>query len=468
MATSFPHDDSGEGFWPMLGALLGGADEWRTLQSDQVARRTKLFTNSSDARAWLTETPLAALNAAALRIAPAVEMFRRGARRMTMELVAEEQELPIRDEHVTDAAVRSAIDKLIRFMIEDSETIESVTIGSSVSYDAANTGDGALIIGLLSAENGEELGMVRAEDLELECVETSQRSRRLTAGRERFRIRGRQPVPGLHHEFLSRGGSGIDATIAASHGAVWQERHAGGNLLKQGDLEHWTTNVPDDWSLDVGTAGTHLQKLTGASVFKGSASGCFVGDGTTETALTLPLDDAIGLSPIPARLHALSLWMREGASAPTSGVLRCAVVDSNGTVLNDGGSLPDASFEVNETSLSGSWANFAGVLVMPPTIPAGCELELKWTTPLSNFGQVYFDDIVLQPMVQPHAAGPAFAIHSGATAWALRDRITATITNDRALNEWMAELDAALGWYELGMRPPPTAGSPTIANSLIQ
>jgi len=225
------------------------------------------------------------------------------------------------------------------------------------------------------------------------------------------------------------------------------------------------TNPSQLTSTDSTTGGTHsiahaTSTAGSANVMRGARAVEFDSDASQLTTLNVP----VTLNPLTQ--YAFNAFMKTD-SVPAAGVLTVDLVDGiGGTVINDQAGTAN-SFTIAATGLTTSFVAKTGVFRTPAAMPAQVYLRIRISTAVSNTSSVFVDEVYLGEMAEAYPGGPSLEVFDGATAWLVDDRITATITNDRAglLHEWM---DRALGLRESGLIFPVDAGgTETQADSLV-
>ena len=175
-------------------------------------------------------------------------------------------------------------------MIADAETVDrsTVTIGA-VSAAAGNEGSGTVlttkVLDAVTSPGSGAAGTYQAnrnykgvdselavpsETMRLTCTADSFADG-LAEGAESFNWEGR--IGDNQHGFEDEGSGVI--------GSVTPINSTGVNILQNGDLEDFTSNVPDNWTIEgTAVAGTHIvEETTAADVYHGESALRFDGDG---------------------------------------------------------------------------------------------------------------------------------------------------------------------------------------------
>lgn len=288
-----------------------------------------------------------------------------------------------------------------------------------------------------------------------------------TAGNEPVLVTGKAAVSDSL-SYLWPGGSGTSKSINVVNA---EADNSEGNTLVNSDFETWsTTNYPDNWTIATGAATTNV--LRSSTAYTGDYSLRFLGDaGGTLTAVTQEFNKAVstiaGAGGTPFTLSertpmAVSLYTAV-SSVPGAGVLRVALVDGSGTVVNDDAGTAN-SFTITLTGETTSFANHTGVFRTPTNLPDPCYLQLKLTTAISNTVSVFIDHLAVSEMTQMYTGGPFFSIFSSDTNTLVGDSWTMAFNNNMSSTTWQGCLQKIFDMRSLGMRFPTTGGSTINAN----
>lgn len=351
---------------------------------------------------------------------------------------------------IPSANLATVIPALISQMNTDSESVDgsTVTLGS-VTAGASNIGDGTVLIskvldGTTSPTSGfkshpeydgidSEIGL--PETITLLCKADSY-SAQATAGQERFSVYGE---PKSTNNVEPEGGSGVGPSIATANAS---------SLISNKDLENWTSNVPDGWTLDSGTAGTHVLEET-TEIYRGSSSLEIAGDGAQAT---------IQLSQTVSRLTPKKRYLftaRYKASAADT-ASQTFIIQFEGTGYTAASS---EKVSIAGNALATSWTLVSFWVNIPADVPSDFEIVIKVTGTLNTAKKIYVDSIGFTPAVYHN--GVAIGVVAGATPFAANDKFTFTVANDAAgtFQEFFRRV------YKVQL-PSDTGGSETIADSL--
>lgn len=270
-------------------------------------------------------------------------------------------------------------DRLYRQMVADSESVtaNTVTVGS-VTEDKENTDAGTVVVDkyldgvsaptfngfAVPSYSGVASQLTIGETQRVTCISDSF-SGGVSEGSERFSWLGGASYADPYG--TQAYGSGNGPTLTAIQGA---------SVFSGCDFEAFTSDVPDGWTLDTGTATTHVQD-EGTIVAHGSTSLKLIGDGAL-AAIQLS-QDATGLTPL-AR-YCVAFWCRKATSA--TGTLE---IKLEGTGYSAGSEK--ISFDVSTLSTS-AWTLKTAFISVPAEIPADLKLVIELSGTPNN--AIYVD-----------------------------------------------------------------------------
>jgi hypothetical protein len=314
----------------------------------------------------------------------------------------------MRSRQITDALVW-----LIRQMDTDSETIDGTTITkSSATYGSGNIGNGRFVWSTQSPNillgSTADWPNIRSETLEARCVQDAANGA-IQRGAEVFEIRGQPSYPPLDYRFPA--GSGtltrvecVSASVDA--GAIYE------NQLTNSDFEDQTSNLPDQWAVVTGTAGTQFQ-TDATTAFRGTRS---------------------------IKLNA----------------------DGAGNII-DGGNF---TAPLTLTGGSTSWVPVTLTLRSPRNIPQETFLHIESTTAIT-VAAAHIDEVILAELVPIAPGGQAVGMIAGSTDWRADDNGRFSFEN---LNEgaFVRAFDRLFDMYGKGLSIPQNySNTETIADTLI-
>lgn len=347
-------------------------------------------------------------------------------------------------------------EKLNRDMVTASDTFNRPAITATVAVPGTNIGTGYLLASVVDPIDGLQTYYSYSEVIRIDCITDSYISGS-TAGSETFSVDGETETDKMATNWPK--GSGTSTSIST----VIPDTD---DFVTDGGLEAWGgtgNNTPTSWEI-YGTAGTNIFRGSGSgatAAYTGDYYCIFTGDGATYPGI---YQDVALLS---STNYAVQFWVKLpsgtlGTGSPTS--LRVAITDGSGTVLSDNHSVTQSS-SIGASTLNGytSWTRVGVVLRTPRSLPTGARLEIKFTTnPLDNAKSVWIDHIDIVEMQQLYNGGPYIAMIGGATGFAIGDKFTLTIANDKSTTNFVRCLDRLFDLADLNIRLQ-TNESPTPA-----
>lgn len=215
-------------------------------------------------------------------------------------------------------------------------------------------------------------------------------------------------------------------------------------------MENFSTSSPSGFTIDAGTAGTHIFSDT-TGQYEGASCLKFTGDATQSS---IQVSQALTVSQIvPLKRYVFACHLK-GQSGITGGTF---TIQFEGT-----GYTASASerIQLNYTTLAGltSWTRYSFYINMPSEIPDDMKLVIKWTgTPSAH--SVRFDNGAFG--VPTYYNGINVVIHKGSTKFLVGDTLTFTVSNNEAgVFQTHARDYLGLQW--------PTDATPTISDTLAQ
>lgn len=441
--------DGGTGFFDRLGKIGGTMDMvYDHLAAAAIGGQVdeifdKYLTSNSD----VIETLYPAL--AAYRASPAtfLQSLQSIANNTIIQMANDDTPLPSLDKNI-------ALAVLIQQMNVAAESLNRPAVAAgSATYDSTNAGDGAIVASVLN-NDGAFQPYVFNENATLLC--TSDVASGATQGSEAFSLVTPASVDGLAWNWPT--GSGVNSSLTSINP---QLDATGGNLLTNGAFDSFTANLPDDWTLSAGVAGTDFVAAGAGDSYDGIDALEFIynaGTGVPE------LRQAVTLSAATA--YNLRFLMKKSAGLVGAGAIRIALVNSGGTVVNDPqGNACSATFTLS--GFTTSYVAKSMVTWTPRIIPTGgLFVSIKISTALADVGEsVFVDWGGLNAMTRLYTGGPLVSLWSGITPWEIGDRIVQPFTNDYA-GLFVALVDRVYGCRESGLVFP-TDAAPTINDNLI-
>ncbi len=341
--------------------------------------------------------------------------------------------------------------ELVRQMNANAQTVQSAAVSSSTTPTLTN-GNGVLTVSTVD-NNGFPVEMCYPEKVRAAC--TGDSTTGATAGSEQFTLTGQAAVTTGALSAGFPGGSGASTFLNAVSPS------AASALLGNGDFETWSGSpaTATDWAIVVGTAGTTV--VQEATPYTGTYSCGIVGNGSELTSIKQILTGLLS----PATQYAFNLFYKVN-TVPAAGVFAVDLIDgSNNVLTNKAGNNNQVSLNVHTTATT-SWQSFSGTFQTPAILPSSYYLRLHLTTAMSSGSTLYLDRVALAPMKQHYTAGPSYAVFSGSSNFYLGDFFTTTVANAHPNKSFVRFFQRAFNLPALGLRLP-TAGSPTLADTLI-
>jgi len=365
---------------------------------------------------------------------------------------------------VIDKSATNCLSYLCRQMKASASTVQKTTITITQATGGSNNGNGAFVVletpSQILYPSLTQWPNIRTETTVVKCVQDSQNGA-VPSGSEIFQVWGQPSYSNLDYRFPA--GTGMVGTLTS----VSSQQSAGpryANVLTNGSFENWTGNQPENWSVTGGTIGTNIAST---SPMLGTYALSMIGDGATtikfEQGLKALASTQGGITP--DRPHVLGMWIKQNGSVSTGGDLSISLKDSTGSILNGGTFYAKV---VSNTVSSSAWT-FLKVAQMTPRVLSAisdAKVVVEMSASLNAKGVMYIDEVVLAEMKQLQAGGPAYAVVSGPTRWAVNDELYAKFTNNLE-GEIQTEMDRFFQMYEAGLAFPATSGAPTVANGLI-
>lgn len=357
-----------------------------------------------------------------------------------------------------DSNLRTALIELIRQLDANSESIEDNSVSGTATPDGNNNGDGEMVVSVKN-KYGKTLEMALDEDIVFTCSADAQNGS-TGVGIESWQGRGEATVSDkLSADWPA--GSGCFLSLAAIPAT---SDFSAGNLIVNGDFESFTTNVPANWSVITGIAGTDFAQETSVT-YQGSKALKLLSGGTNPK-LAQAFDDSstgTGYALEPNTVYHGCFWAKiDSAAGGGSFTVRFYDVTNSAAMTDDEGNANSATY--NLPDLTGSFVAKTFSFRTPRTLPDSSRLEILGTS-IPSSREVYIDHLTVCKASQTYANGPYVSIHSGATPFSKGDQITLAISNNYA-SQWatLGEILFDLNSLELVL---PSDASETLPDSLI-
>ncbi len=368
---------------------------------------------------------------------------------------------------LTTGNVVTSFQEVVRQMKSQGVTVLSVPITVTPKNFVGN-GNGVINVSTRRPSDGLVLENSFSETLLLTCTSDSY-SGSATVGNEPFILTGAgsQNNPFAFNWPL---GSNCRTRLSSINGDSYNSQ---GNVLTNSGFERFTSiaNIPNNWTLELGTAGTTVFQET-SSIFGGASALRILGDGTTNFRLTQKFGTSSGTTTSLSSLsqYCVCVFARRDGSAISSGVLTVDLVDGTGAPIADQLGNPN-SFTIDLTSLSVTYGGFVGTFRTPQVLPSTVKIRLNLTTGLTNSRSVFLDKMSMGLMTQSYTSGPFVAVHSGANPFAINDYATASIVNGRGVGGTLSTFQTLLSRLIPQVRANelllPSSTNPMVSDNLI-
>ena len=463
--SNLVYDGTG-GLFTRLGALIHFMDQVRTHQNNLKTLLANVQAEYSSSDSYMIDALAGSIEARIAEAGGVLTDVVSAAEKTLAEMcyasaTASGSTITMRSKSVHDALVW-----LIRAMDSETtpETVNGTTITkSSLAVGASNNGNGKFFYQFEAPNvllgSTADWPNIRSELLEARCIMDSQNGT-IAAGSEVFEIRGQPAYDRLDYRFP--GGSGVVMQMTSGSASV-DAGGRGSNILTNSDLEQFTSNVPDNFTVSAGTAGTDFQKTTtAANVYRGSAALEMAATGTA-FKLRQRFGTATGTYGRlnPDRPYVIACSTRKAAGS--TGTFRVSVQDASGNILDSGNFKIELTIG---TAFNTTWSIQSSILRTPRILPTELYFVVETTTGVAT-AAAYVDEIILMEMLPIAPGGPALAIVAGSTNWNVDDFAQYTFTNNNE-GAFVRAFDRLFNMYGRGLSLPQNyAGTETIADTLI-
>lgn len=366
-----------------------------------------------------------------------------------------------------DATLATAMREMIRQFTGASQTVKRCVVAATVTAGGSNIGN-ATIICSVTGRFGVPQEYAIAETVVATCVGDSVGNGSTgTAGAEPIQI----TAPAVGDNKLAQDwpdGSGASVSI----NVVDPNEDAGANLLTNSNFEIFTTpNIPDNFTILVGSAGTSIKKDTGVSYGNNSAfSLSFTGDGAELTSIVQPFGASAGSGTTadltPATVYAFNIWVYAPLTI-AAGVLAIDLVNSSNVVINDDAGTANTISKTLSTLVGATWTNVSGFFRTPTNMPTTVKLRIRLSTAMTNTRVLNMDFAAMAVATQLYTAGPYVCAFRASTDIIYNDRWTIAVTNDRA-GIFQTFFEQMFDMTSLRMiLPSVTGGGETVSDSLV-
>lgn len=407
-----------------LGAVIANS---RTLQQTQLTSLTNTTTGvvaqldaESDVQAIVGSAYIGILNSLG---GAAGSTMRQTAAAYANRLVFRDN--PRINQTLQSSNTLASLQEIIRQMGVQGATVRACTVtGSPSSF--TGVGNATLNVSTKRPLDGKTLENAFSESLLFTVVSDSY-SETATEGNEGLIVTG----TGTQSDFFAFNwplGSNCLIGVNAIDGNT---DNGSGNILTNSGWESFTGNAPDDWTIEVGAAGTQFFEES-SLIYDGEHSLRITGSGGAQSAISQQFDSTTGTAGTLSSQtqYSFCMFLRRDGVAPAAGVMVVELVDENGTVINDQAGTAN-SFSIDLTALTTVYTAYTGTFRTPQIMPDEVHLRYRMSTALTNGRSIYLDKGSLGLMSQCYVSGPYVAVHAGSIPLAITDYGTIAITNGR-------------------------------------
>lgn len=355
-------------------------------------------------------------------VLPAFETYQSGALTFLGALKTAAQELLIKMVNDNNAIpvkdVATALAELKLYMEDNSEDVDASTVSVSSSAHGSNTGSGILVASSKDGE-GKALENMYAEDMIVKITDTS--SAATGGGGESVSIKGEAAAANiLSHDWPLGSGTSTTSTV---------RNPAANGFLTNGDFNDFTTNAPDNWTIDTGAAGTDIYEET-STIFVEASCMKWTGDGSTLVKIS---QDLSAKSWVSRTNYMVSVWIKQSDASPAAGVLQIDLYDSdNAAIIADDAGTNNA-LAIDLTTGSTSWTHYPTSFRLPDPLPDSIHARVHFTTALTNTVDIFIADLIIGPALSStYTGGPYLDVVRGQTPFAKDDFFTAIVANNYA------------------------------------
>lgn len=321
------------------------------------------------------------------------------------------------------------------------------TAYTSGGYWRANNGNHGTIVSILDGK-GRSLENAMAEDAVAIITNSA------TAGSESGTVSGEALEVSDKLDDRWPNGTGSGGTVSCT---ILDPSTAG--YLTNGDMENFTSDAPDDWTVTNGTAGTEFDD-DNANEYRGTM--CLkISGSTTLMELRQTVTDLESRTPYP-----VSVRMKRDGTAASAGTLILDLYDTDASAVVTDESGAANSVSIDLTALEQTYQLYTGVFRVPEEKPTNMVFRIRVSVALTTGRDVYLDDVLFgTAMTELYPAGPFVAKVRGSVNAGLDDTDIITVTNGRE-GEFQTAFARLFNQPDL-LLPSNSAGAETIADTLI-
>jgi len=310
----------------------------------------------------------------------------------------------------------AAMAALVTAMTAQSATVNaSLPAAGTVTAVGSPTGTPSIVLSVKNGK-GQLCEYALPETVTFKCTADAQ-SGGATARRETLTV----TTPAARSDALFWDwpkGTASSKTVTAIDSAL--DATAGSNLLTNSDFESFTSNLPDSWTVLVGTAVTTIDDSTDS--YSGSKALTFIGNGSELTSIC---QNITGLSP--STQYLVNCWIKCDV-VPAAGVLQLNLIDGSNTIINDDAGTANTVSKTLSAATTG-YVALSGAFRTPAVLPGTIKIRVRLSTAMSSGSILFIDDLAMCVPTRLYTGGPDFAVFAGATNLIANDTWTSAITN---------------------------------------
>ena len=365
-----------------------------------------------------------------------------------------------------------AVRELIRQMVAASSSVDGTTITiGSVTAGSDNVGNGTVILsGLASqtlAPGVTDYPSIKTELIRVRCTRDAYQND-VSENAEVFMVEGQRPEARFSDEWPK--GSGMNYRIRVANAAYEAGFGPGRNILRNSNFEFFTSNAPDFWTIDTGSAGVTVDDIT--TPFNGSTALKIIGNGSTAVKISQSLQTT-GASRGTLKAdtpYTISFAVRTNGGSLTAGNLKVRVTDSGGTTLNNSDANRKMEISIAYNTIGALTATYqlkTVACMTPANLPKGAKVIVETNTAFNSGVELYIDDVVVAEMYRPMPGNLACQVIAGSTRYSQDDEFTIPITNNGE-GDMQEEFERYFNLSDFNYALPSHYGdSETISDNLI-
>lgn len=331
---------------------------------------------------------------------------------------------------VYDGTVQTALKSLQQSMIDNGDSLRQVGTSTIADTYGSNQGNGVTLTNILRSPSGDGFALQElfTETINALCISSGNSQ---NFGVASFSLTGLQRIIESNTEYPQGeatvlGGSGIKNVLQSSSASIGSSTgQSGSNILSNGDFEVWSSNVPRNWTIVTGTAGT--QVLQGTVPARGTYNLQLVGNGSTLTRLRQQIASSSGaaFNVFAEVTYSLSFMYRMASASGNTGVVVVGIRDSIGNSVSPAITINLATLATTDYTYASTTFSLAR-----GSVPTSLYLDIYSTTAIANTKQLYIDELMLTPMIELYSGGPKIIITNGEVDWNIGDTFALDVVSN--------------------------------------